>query len=113
MGSFVVQVGDRSVGRLVFGTADTKAKMKVLALSSRTDVVADDFEVHLNDLIAKLSAEDKKLINKMNTMKGNDRVEGRCPIIHGATTPIKGSSLPVNSAFLIHLSGQLIKPFYA
>lgn len=55
-------VGDRTVGRLVFGTADKKAVLKVLALSSRTDVVADDFELSLNKVFDDLPPEDKALV---------------------------------------------------
>lgn len=56
-------VGDRAVGRIVFGNQDTKAKMKVLALSSRTDVVADDFEINLQKVFLELNAEDAKYVN--------------------------------------------------
>jgi hypothetical protein len=81
-------VGDRSVGRLVFGTADTKAKMKVLALSSRTDVVADDFEIALNDCIAQLDPEDRLLINKLDTMDlvKSNKNESACPM-HARASP--------------------------
>ena len=53
-------VGDRSVGRFVFAPHlnETKGKMKILALSSRTDVVADDFEICLDNVIEGLSSDD-------------------------------------------------------
>ena len=85
-------VGDRSVGRLVFGTRDTKAKMKVLALSSRTDVVADDFEIALNEVIGGLSEEDKQLMNP-SMMMSSPPVNGGCPIKHQATHASKTSLL--------------------
>lgn len=77
-------VGDRSVGRLVFGNADTKAKLKVLALSSRTDVVADDFEIALNKVIAELSPELRLLVNKPATHDTDaiaaDKPPPECPM---------------------------------
>lgn len=76
-------VGDRSVGRLVFGTRDTKAKMKVLALSSRTDVVADDFEVALNEVIGELSEEERRLVNPSPMTQNKDaHNNGGCPVKH-------------------------------
>ena len=36
---------------------------QVLALSSRTDVVADDFEIALNETIAALDPEDATLVH--------------------------------------------------
>ena len=73
-------VGDRAVGRFSFGTADTKAKMKVLALSSRTDVVADDFEDSLNDVLDSLSAEDAILVHRRSGMHAKQSAPmGSCP----------------------------------
>jgi hypothetical protein len=75
-------VGDRAVGRLVFGTADTKAKMKVLALSSRTDVVADDFEIALNKVFSELPEEDRSLINLKDKHEQSNNLEipSGCPM---------------------------------
>lgn len=58
-------VGDRSVGRFVFAPhlKETKGKMKILALSSRTDVVADDFEIGLDNVIEGLSTEEAALVH--------------------------------------------------
>ena len=72
-------VGDRSVGRFVFGTADTKAKMKVLALSSRTDVVADDFEIALSAVVEELSAEDASLVHAPTAMNKDSPSASGCP----------------------------------
>lgn len=77
-------VGDRAVGRLVFGTADTKAKMKVLALSSRTDVVADDFEASLQHAVEELEPEDAAFVNKSALAAGEEAAGARtapgCPM---------------------------------
>lgn len=61
-------VGDRSVGRFVFSPHlnETKGKMKILALSSRTDVVADDFEICLDNVIQGLSSDDAALVHPKN-----------------------------------------------
>ena len=78
-------VGDRSVGRLVFGTEDTKAKMKVLALSSRTDVVADDFEIALNEAVIGLAEEDKQLVHPSPSKSPSQpQSNGGCPVKHHA-----------------------------
>ena len=84
-------VGDRSVGRFVFGTADTKAKMKVLALSSRTDVVADDFEIAFDKIVSELPPEDASLVNSKGSSQSTP-ING-CPLnFTQATTPSKSSS---------------------
>lgn len=83
-------VGDRSVGRLVFGTRDTKAKMKVLALSSRTDVVADDFELALNDAIAHLPEGDRSLVNAPPTTSAKTTTS--CPMRQISTCDVKVGS---------------------
>jgi hypothetical protein len=57
--------------------------MKVLALSSRTDVVADDFEISLNDVIRDLSDDDKALIHTLDTHAPsyeNNTSGGACPM---------------------------------
>jgi len=72
-------VGDRTVGRYVFGTADTKAKMKVLALSSRTDVVADDFEINLQRAVDELDSEDRKLVHNGRVPNGGP-IPSACPM---------------------------------
>ena len=80
-------VGDRTVGRYVFGTADTKAKMKVLALSSRTDVVADDFEINLQRAVDELDSEDQKLVHKGRVPAGGP-IPSACPM-HQVSNPPK------------------------
>ena len=82
-------VGDRAVGRFVFGTADTKAKMKVLALSSRTDVVADDFEINMEQVISALPAEDKALVHPSSIGRDGESPSssrGACPLGHFSRT---------------------------
>lgn len=85
-------VGDRAAGRLVFGTADTKAKMKVLALSSRTDVVADDFEIALDRLCASLSVEQQALLTKVSSVQPVEYSVLTYPV--KSSSPIAPASLP-------------------
>lgn len=80
-------VGDRSVGRMVFGVADTKAKMKVLALSSRTDVVADDFELALNAVVAGLSPELRAMVHTQTTDPLESKEPDGCPMQHAGKRP--------------------------
>jgi cytosine deaminase len=94
-------VGDRTVGRLVFGTADTKAKMKVLALSSRTDVVADDFEINLQRVFEELDPMDAKFVNpSVIDQRAASTTASACPMnaVSSSNNNVKGKSgnqLPV------------------
>lgn len=78
-------VGDRAVGRLVFGTADTKAKMKVLALSSRTDVVADDSKAAFDVVFDRLR-KDGVTSNPPLPPEGSSS-GGACPYDHTSGAP--------------------------
>lgn len=100
-------VGDRSVGRFVFGTADIKAKMKVLALSSRTDVVADDFEDSLQDAISSLIPEDAALVHKEPSTNKVSTSGGACPLGFDAppSLPTAASGLVIHRANLIDKEG--------
>ena len=95
-------VGDRSVGRLVFGTADTKAKMKVLALSSRTDVVADDFEINLQRVVEELDPIDASYVNpSVIDQRAASTIPPACPMYaiskakNSSSISSSGKNLPV------------------
>ena len=109
-------VGDRSVGRFVFAPylTETKGKMKILALSSRTDVVADDFEIAMDNVLKGLSSEDASLVHPKrfppypSAASGSNAV---CPYdasTQGEETIVKKPSVTPQKSSMIIKNGRLM-----
>ena len=68
-------VGDRAIGRFVFGDDSCKARTKVISLSTEMDFVQDDFRVALKEAFKK-----NGIVPRENVAQDDKKKNGMCPM---------------------------------